>query len=162
MKYARKSGPSKKLVDRIAHWKPLLGQSGEYERITSLATVGAQSVGLGQTRVFWISTGAIFLVYQPTLCVRSRLVIPSDLPRPQLGRLYPDIGRFREITSRHLVTKRTLCTHKTVPIPTWTTQDHRESRFWRLRATLGSPPYTTVDYYLKRSILRICVEVLVS
>ena len=139
---------AKKLLTKSHTENHFLGQSGEYERITSLATVGAQIVGLGQTRVFWISTGAIFLVYQPTLCVRSRLVIPSDLPRPQLGRLYPDIGRFREISSRHLVTKRTLCTHKTVPIPTWTTQDHRESRFWRLRATLGSPPYTIVDYYL--------------
>ena len=63
MKYARKVVRAKILLTESHTENHFLGQSGEYERITSLATVGAQIVGLGQTRVFWISTGAIFLVY---------------------------------------------------------------------------------------------------
>ena len=142
---------AKNLLTKSHTENHFLGQFGEYERTTSLATVGAQIVGLVQTRVFWISTGAMFFGISTHFV---RMKPPCYLQRsPKISNreIVPDLGRFREIASRHLVTKRTLCTHKTVPIPTWTTQDHPESRFWRLRATQGSPPYTTVDYYLKKS-----------
>ena len=64
MKYAEKLVRAKKLLPKlhtkIHFWGTFKDKD---ERTTTLATAGAQIVDLGQTWVFWISTGAMFWVY---------------------------------------------------------------------------------------------------